>query len=29
MDQYFKSSKLEGNKLSFTTEIVRGMAIRV
>ncbi len=26
VDQYFKSSKLEGNKLSFTTEIVRGMA---
>jgi hypothetical protein len=26
VDQYFKSGKLEGNKLSFTTEIVRGMA---
>jgi len=26
LDQYFKSGKLEGNKLTFTTEIVRGVA---
>jgi hypothetical protein len=26
LDQFFKSAKLEGNKLSFTTEMVRGMA---
>jgi len=26
LDQFFKSAKLEGNKLSFTTEIVRGVA---
>jgi hypothetical protein len=26
LDQFFKSGKLEGNKLSFTTEIVHGVA---
>ena len=26
LDQFFKSGKLEGNKLSFTTEIVHGIA---
>lgn len=26
LDQFFKNAKLEGNKLSFTTEIVRGVA---
>lgn len=26
LDQFFKSGKLEGNKLSFTTEIVHGLA---
>jgi hypothetical protein len=26
LDQFFKSAKLEGNKLSFTTEIVHGIA---
>ena len=26
LDQFFKSGKLEGNKLTFTTEIVHGMA---
>jgi len=26
LDQFFKSAKLDGNKLSFTTEIVRGLA---
>jgi hypothetical protein len=26
LDQFFKSAQLEGNKLSFTTEIVRGVA---
>ena len=26
LDQFFKSAKLEGNKLSFTTEIVHGLA---
>jgi hypothetical protein len=26
LDQFFKSAKLEGNKLSFTTAIVRGVA---
>jgi hypothetical protein len=26
LDQFFKSGKIEGNKLSFTTEIVHGVA---
>jgi hypothetical protein len=26
LDQFFKSGKLEGNKLSFTTEVVHGIA---
>jgi hypothetical protein len=26
LDQFFKNGKLEGNKLSFTTEIVHGVA---
>jgi len=26
LDQFFKSGKLEGNKLSFTTEVVHGVA---
>src|SRR6201993_5095275 len=26
LDQFFKSGRLEGNKLSFTTEIVHGIA---
>ena len=29
LDQFFKTGKLEGNKLSFTTEVVHGVDARV